>query len=154
MFYDDTPKKELEKSKKNSKQPSRARFRLSYTTYAVPKGEQFRLGLITSFIDWKGRPLIWNLGRCVFTLSPVRETAWTLVVLTARRDSGRRSLLDVNKSRVRIPWGTLVARDVRGGQFGWSHPVSLSGEDSCFVVMWKGQKGVFPTGPPPALILV
>jgi len=28
----------------------------------------------------------------------------------------------------------LVARVVRGGQFGCSHPVSLSGEDSCFVV--------------------
>jgi len=37
------------------------------------------------------------------------------------------------KSRVRIPWGMLVARFVRGGQFGYSHPVSLSGEDSCFV---------------------
>jgi len=35
---------------------------------------------------------------------------------------------------VRIPWGTLVARVVRGGQFGRSHPVSLSAEDSCFVV--------------------
>ena len=33
---------------------------------------------------------------------------------------------------------------VRCGQFGWSTPSSLSGEDSCFVVR---QKGVFPTGP-------
>jgi len=48
----------------------------------------------------------------------------------------------------------LVARVGTCGKFGWSTPSSLSGEDSCFVVMAKGQKGVFPTGPLSALIVV
>ena len=64
---------------------------------------------------------------------------------------GHRSLLAVNKSRVRIPWGALDARVVRGGQFGWLHPVSLSGEDSCFV---DSQEGPTTTGPISALIVV
>jgi len=61
----------------------------------------------------------------------VNLTRLTLALMVVR---GWRSLLANNRPRVRIPWGTLAARGVRSGQFGWSHPVSLSGEDSCFVI--------------------
>jgi len=44
-----------------------------------------------------------------------------------------------------------VARVIRGGQFGRSHPVSLSGEDSCFV---DSQEGPSTTGPHSALMVV
>jgi len=54
----------------------------------------------------------------VETLENRVNPSTTTTSSSSSSSSGEHALLAINKSRVRIPWGALVARVVRGGQFG------------------------------------